>query len=83
VASMRGPLPHEPHPMFRGVFRSWHAKAGVFSALPDAPVELDDPQPWWRQLRVRRQNPSSGESPPSRSMARPRGCPAPLGDGRS
>jgi len=69
--------------VFRGVFSGWHAKAGAFSALPDAPVEPDDPPPWWRQLRVRWQKPSSGGSSVSRYTARARGCPAPSGDGRS
>ncbi|GAA2487635.1 hypothetical protein GCM10010276_27640 [Streptomyces longisporus] len=82
MASSRGPLPHEPHPVFRAVFSGWHAKAGAFSALPDAPVEPDDPQPWWRQLKVRWQKQSSGGSSPSHSTARPLGCPAPSGEGR-
>ncbi|WP_216586729.1 hypothetical protein [Streptomyces brasiliscabiei] len=54
MASLRGSRPHEPHPVFAGVFRDWHAQAGVFSALPDAPVEPDAPRPWWRRPRLRR-----------------------------
>ncbi|MET7736800.1 hypothetical protein ABZT02_36535 [Streptomyces sp. NPDC005402] len=84
MTSSRGPVPHDPHPMFRAVFGGWHAKADVFSALPDAPVQPDDPQRqrWWRRLNVRRQKPTGGGSSLSRPTARPQGCPAPSGDGR-
>jgi hypothetical protein len=56
VASLTRTRPHETHPLFRGVFDDWHTRAGVFSALPEAPVEPDAPQrqPWWRRLGVRR-----------------------------
>ncbi|MFF9777897.1 hypothetical protein ACF1HJ_30075 [Streptomyces sp. NPDC013978] len=63
MASARGPAPHEPHPMFRGVFHAWHAEADVFSALPDAPVRPDDPEPWWRRLMARRRKPSMAARP--------------------
>jgi hypothetical protein len=55
VASLTRTRPHETHPLFRGVFEDWHSKAGVFSALPDAPVEPDDARrrPLWRRLRGR------------------------------
>jgi hypothetical protein len=33
----------EVHPLFRGVFEDWLARAEVLSALPDAPVVPDDP----------------------------------------
>jgi hypothetical protein len=57
VASSRGPLPHEPHQLFQGVFHGWHKQVGAFSALPGAPVEPDDPQPWWRRLSGRKPRP--------------------------
>jgi hypothetical protein len=40
--------------VFRGVFDDWFAKAGVLSALPDAPVVPDDSgrrRPAWHRLR--------------------------------
>lgn len=46
----------EPHPLFRAVFDDWQTRAGVRSALPDAPVVSDDLRPgWhvWRWLRDR------------------------------
>jgi hypothetical protein len=33
--------PSAPHPVFHAVFRDWHARAGVFSAQPGAPVVCD------------------------------------------
>lgn len=85
MRATKGPVPHEPHAMFRSVFRGWHARADVFSALPDAPVQPDDPPPWWHRLRVRRrQRPRSGAPSPGRSTAPARcGCPAPSGGGRT
>ncbi len=83
MASTRGPLPHEPHPMFCGVFGAWHAKAGVFSALPDAPEEPDDPQPWWRRLETRSRKLSDNGPSLSRPTTPLRSCPAPGGEGRS
>jgi len=50
VPSPKGPLPHAPHPTFHSLFSGWQAQAGVFSALPDAPVQPDDPRPWWHRL---------------------------------
>ena len=43
MAVLRKSLPVEAvHPLFQGVFGDWQAKAGVLSALPDAPVVADD-----------------------------------------
>jgi hypothetical protein len=43
VATVRRSLPAEAqHQVFRGVFDDWQTKAGVLSALPDAPVVPDD-----------------------------------------
>ncbi|MEU9172339.1 hypothetical protein AB0D34_31890 [Streptomyces sp. NPDC048420] len=44
------------HPLFQGVFSDWQAKAGVLSALPDAPVVADETRagpPVWQWLRFR------------------------------
>ncbi|WP_406437647.1 hypothetical protein OHB14_58060 [Streptomyces sp. NBC_01613] len=56
VALVRSSLPAQAHPLLRGVFSHWYAKAGVLSALPDAPVVPDDARqrgPAWRRLRSR------------------------------
>ncbi|MFE9610800.1 hypothetical protein [Streptomyces sp. NPDC006012] len=33
------------HPVFRGLFDDWYARAGVLSAMPDAPVAADGSRP--------------------------------------
>ena len=56
MALVSNSLPTQTHPLFRGVFDHWYAKAGALSALPDAPVVPHDPgQPWltWRRLSSR------------------------------
>lgn len=51
------PTTRTAHPLFRGVFSDWQAKAGVLSALPDAPVVADAPRTkrpvrhWLRRAR--------------------------------
>ena len=53
MAALRKSLPVEAaHPLFQGVFSDWQAKAGVLSALPDAPVVADD-SPTGRPARHR------------------------------
>ncbi|MDF2266887.1 hypothetical protein P2Q00_15835 [Streptomyces coacervatus] len=42
MASLRSSRPTQPHQLFSGVFADWSARAGAFSALPDAPVVPDD-----------------------------------------
>jgi hypothetical protein len=41
------------HPLFRAVFDNWGARAGVLSALPDAPVVAERParRRWLRRPR--------------------------------
>lgn len=56
MASVRRSLPSRPHPLLRGVFDDWYAKAGALSALPDAPVVPDDARrrwPAWHWLQSR------------------------------
>lgn len=56
MAISRQTVPARPHPVFLGVFAEWQTKAGVLSALPDAPVVPDEPRqplPVWRWLRSR------------------------------
>lgn len=57
MAFVRRSLPlTQANPVFRGVFDGWYTKAGVLSALPDAPVVPDDSAlrpPAWRGLRSR------------------------------
>lgn len=52
MAVLKRSLPVEAaHPLFQGVFSDWQTKAGVLSALPDAPVVADDSRtgrPLWR-----------------------------------
>lgn len=50
MASPSRALPTEIHPLLRGVIDEWQAKAGVWSALPDAPVVPDTPR-WRRSWR--------------------------------
>ncbi|MFI6929798.1 hypothetical protein [Streptomyces sp. NPDC050287] len=53
---VRNSLPARPHQLFQGVFAHWQTEAGALSALPDAPVVLDDarqPGPAWRWLQSR------------------------------
>ncbi len=50
-------MPAQVHPLFHGVFNQWQAKAGVLSALPNAPVVADDarqhgPVRRWLQARL-------------------------------
>lgn len=60
MAALRKSLPVQAaHPLFQGVFSDWQAKAGVLSALPDAPVVADD-SPTGRQLW--RHRPRSGRA---------------------
>ncbi|GAA3388269.1 hypothetical protein [Cryptosporangium minutisporangium] len=56
MASPGRSLPTGIHPLFRGVIDEWQAEAGVWSALPDAPVVPDAPRrrPVWRRLLPRR-----------------------------
>jgi hypothetical protein len=42
AVAFRNGLPAQAHPLFRGVFDHWQAKAGALSALPHAPVVPDD-----------------------------------------
>ncbi|MFF0017598.1 hypothetical protein [Streptomyces sp. NPDC005374] len=57
MAALRKSLSVEAaHPLFQGVFSDWQAKAGVRSALPDAPVVADGP----RTGRPVRHRPRSG-----------------------
>ncbi|HET9654472.1 MAG TPA: hypothetical protein VFP72_03910 [Kineosporiaceae bacterium] len=44
MASSAGPRRSETQLLFRAVFADWHARAGVLSALPDAPVVPDGPR---------------------------------------
>ncbi|MGX1474867.1 UNVERIFIED_CONTAM: hypothetical protein RKD50_003675 [Streptomyces canus] len=58
MTAPRSSLPGQDHPLFQGVFSDWQAKAGVLSALPDAPVVPDDSgpgteRPVWHRLRPR------------------------------
>ncbi|WP_406216342.1 hypothetical protein [Streptomyces canus] len=56
MTAPRSSLPGQAHPLFQGVFSDWQAKAGVLSALPDAPVVTDDSgtqRPVWHRLRPR------------------------------
>ncbi|MFJ9004427.1 hypothetical protein [Streptomyces canus] len=56
MTAPRSSLPGQDHPLFQGVFSDWQAKAGVMSALPDAPVVTDDSgtrRPVWHRLRPR------------------------------
>lgn len=59
MASPKRPLSGETPLVFRAVFAEWQAQAGVWSALPDAPVVSDDPRPrrsarlWLRTLHAR------------------------------
>ncbi|BBC39095.1 hypothetical protein SGFS_103890 [Streptomyces graminofaciens] len=56
MAFVRSSPPAQAHPLFRGVFDHWYAKAGALSALPDAPVVPDDDRrsgPARRWLRAR------------------------------
>jgi hypothetical protein len=59
MAVLRKSLPVQAaHPLFQGVFSDWQAKAGVLSALPDAPVVADTP----RTGRPVRHRPRSGRA---------------------
>ncbi|MFL5996780.1 MAG: hypothetical protein ACJ736_21140 [Streptomyces sp.] len=54
MTAPRSSLPGQAHQLFHGVFSDWQAKAGVLSALPDAPVVTDDSgtqRPGWHRLR--------------------------------
>ncbi|MFF4499908.1 hypothetical protein [Streptomyces sp. NPDC001401] len=42
MASIRSSRPTQPHQLLSGVFADWSDRAGVFSALPHAPVVPDD-----------------------------------------
>jgi hypothetical protein len=62
MASSRHSRPVETHLLFRGLFADWHDRAGVLSALPDAPVLPDNPRrrrlatlwaPIWREALKR------------------------------
>jgi len=57
VVLVRSSLPAQVHPLFYGVFSQWQAKAGVLSALPNAPVVPEDarqrgPVRRWLQSRL-------------------------------
>ncbi|MFF7162914.1 hypothetical protein ACFZBP_16410 [Streptomyces sp. NPDC008086] len=56
MATVRRTVPlQDQHQMFRGVFDDWQTRAGVTSALPDAPVVPDEPRQGravWRRLRT-------------------------------
>ena len=68
MAALRKSLPVQAaHPLFQGVFSDWQAKAGVLSALPDAPVVADAP----RTGRPARHGPRSRGSRGPRSCQRP------------
>ncbi|MGW1158555.1 hypothetical protein ACWD5Q_08030 [Streptomyces sp. NPDC002513] len=65
MASLRRSTP--AHPVLRGVFDDWYARAGVLSAMPDAPVVADDSRPERparSRLRARPERPGRRWSPP-------------------
>ncbi len=63
--------------LFEKVFDDWQARAGVLSALPDAPVVPDRPpreRPTWRRWRPAPRLRTVAPCPPPARPAKPAAC---------